>query len=67
MGPKGTGRVKPLRELRRIPLPRTRVNRPYVMREGLPVKAKRIHNSSYKVGAARAKRDRPHVRCERSR
>src|SRR5215203_6451157 len=27
MEPKGTGRVKPLRELRRIPLPRTRVNR----------------------------------------
>jgi hypothetical protein len=28
------------------------------MREGLPVRAKRIHNFSYKVGAARAKGDR---------
>ena len=27
MEPKGTGKVKPLRELRRIPLPRTLVNK----------------------------------------
>jgi hypothetical protein len=45
-------------EVRRIYIPRNRVNKPCVLRDGLPVRAKRIHNFSYKVGAARAKGER---------
>jgi Nitrile hydratase, alpha chain len=42
-------------ELPRIPIPRTPVNKPCVIRDGLPGRAQRTHNISYKLGGTRAK------------
>jgi Nitrile hydratase, alpha chain len=42
-------------EVRGISLLGSRVHKPCVLRDGLPVKAELIHTSRYKLGAARAK------------